>query len=82
MLKRDDALLRAQASLTGRDLTLLGWLYDHKLLTTPQIATALFPSLDFAQRRLQRLTGLGVVDRFRPQRWDGGTWPTHQTTAP
>ncbi|MBI3686099.1 MAG: replication-relaxation family protein [Actinobacteria bacterium] len=70
-------LLRAQASLTDRDLRLLGWLYDHGVLTTPQIASALFSSLDFAQRRLLRLLNLGVVARFRPQRFDGGSYPYH-----
>ena len=77
MRRSDDALLRAQASLTDRDLVLLGWLYDHDLLTTDQIASALFPSVDFAHRRLLRLTRLGVVDRFRPQRWEGGSHPYH-----
>ncbi|GIG60573.1 hypothetical protein Lfu02_49450 [Longispora fulva] len=72
-----DPLLRAQSSLTDRDLRLADWLYDHGVLTTDQIAAALFPSLDFAQRRLLRLTALGVVARFRPQRWDGGSHPYH-----
>ena len=73
----DSALLRAQASLTERDLVLIGWLYDHGVLTTYQIAAALFPSLDFAQRRLLRLTRLKVLARFRPQKWDGGSHPYH-----
>jgi hypothetical protein len=77
MRRSDDALLRVQASLTNRDLVLLDWLYDHAVLTTDQIATALFPSLDFAHRRLLRLTQLGVLDRFRPQRWEGGSHPYH-----
>jgi predicted transcriptional regulator len=73
----DGRLLKAQASLTRRDLRLLGWLYDHGVLTTDQIAAALFPSLDFAQRRLLKLTQLTVLARFRPQRWDGGSYPYH-----
>lgn len=73
----DHRLLRAQATLTGRDLRLLGWLYDHGVLTTEQIATALFASLDFCQRRLLKLTHLGVLARFRPQRWEGGSYPYH-----
>ncbi|MFE9958118.1 replication-relaxation family protein [Micromonospora sp. NPDC005299] len=72
-----DPLLRLQASITARDDRLLGWLYDHGLLTTDQIATALFPSLDFAQRRLRRLTVLRAVDRFRPNKPDGGSYPYH-----
>ncbi|MEV4620517.1 replication-relaxation family protein [Asanoa sp. NPDC049573] len=78
MASRDDArLLRAQASLTNRDLRLLEWLYDHGLLTTDQITIALFPSHDFGQRRLLRLTRLSVLTRFRPQRPTGGTFPYH-----
>jgi hypothetical protein len=38
----EQRLLRAQSSLTGRDLRLLGWLYDHGVLTTDQINTALY----------------------------------------
>jgi hypothetical protein len=72
-----DRVLRVQSVLTARDHTLLQWLYDHGVLTTFQIAHALFPSLDFAQRRLTRLTGLGLVDRFRPLKPDGGSFPYH-----
>ncbi|GAB2963594.1 hypothetical protein GCM10027280_60640 [Micromonospora polyrhachis] len=72
-----DPLLRLQASITARDDRLLGWLYDHGVLTTDQIAAALFPSLDFAQRRLRRLTVLRAVDRFRPNRAYGGSYPYH-----
>ncbi|MEU5722761.1 replication-relaxation family protein [Micromonospora sp. NPDC047738] len=72
-----DQVLRAQSTLTARDHVLLGWLADHGVLTTPQIAHALFPSLDFAQRRLRRLGDVGVVDRFRPLKTDGGSYPYH-----
>lgn len=76
-LSDDARLLKAQAALTRRDLRLLGWLYDHGVLTTEQIAKALFPSLDFTQRRLLKLYALGVLGRFRPQRWEGGSYPYH-----
>jgi hypothetical protein len=66
-----------QSRLTDRDLTLLGWLADHEVLTTDQIAHALFPSVDFAQRRLLKLHQAGVLERFRPHRWDGGSYPFH-----
>ncbi|HLL65542.1 MAG TPA: replication-relaxation family protein [Micromonosporaceae bacterium] len=66
-----------QSVLTTRDHQLLEWLCDHGVLTTFQIAHALFPSLDFAQRRLTRLRSIGVVDRFRPFRPDGGSFPYH-----
>jgi len=72
-----DHVLRVQSALTDRDHVLLGWLADHGVLTTAQIAHALFPSLDFAQGRLRRLTTLGVLARFRPQRPDGGSYPYH-----
>ena len=75
------SLLRVQSQLTTRDLVLLGWLADHQLLTTFQIATALFPSLDYAQERLRTLYRLAVVDRFRPQRPDGGSYPYHYVLA-
>ncbi|MEV0271138.1 replication-relaxation family protein [Hamadaea sp. NPDC050747] len=74
-------LLRLQTSITSRDDRLLGWLYDHGVLTTDQIAKALFSSLDFAQRRLLRLTVLGAVTRFRPNKLDGGSHPYHYVLA-
>lgn len=40
-----------------------------------------FPSLDYTQERLRKLTGLGVVDRFRPQKPDGGSYPYHYLLA-
>ena len=74
-------MLRVQSHLTGRDVTLLGWLADHGVLTTPQIGHALFPSLDFAQRRLKILCALGLTARFRPLRPDGGSYPYHYLLA-
>ncbi len=76
-LSDETRVLRAQASLTNRDYRLIGWLYDHGVLTTDQIAAALFSSLDVTQRRLLRLLDLGLVNRFRPQRWEGGSYPYH-----
>ncbi|MCW6003475.1 replication-relaxation family protein [Micromonospora sp. CPCC 205371] len=72
-----DHVLRIQSALTDRDHVLLGWLADHGVLTTAQIAHALFPSVDFAQERLRKLAALGVLARFRPQRPDGGSHPYH-----
>jgi hypothetical protein len=77
-----DPVLRVQAQLTTRDLVLLGWLADHGVLTSFQIAHALFPSVDYAQERLRTLTRpLQVVDRFRPLRPDGGSYPYHYVLA-
>jgi hypothetical protein len=76
-----DVVLRVQSHLTDRDHTLIGWLGDHGVLTSAQIAYALFPSLDFAQRRLRTLHRLGLVDRFRPLKMDGGSFPYHYVLA-
>ena len=73
----DDPVLRVQSQLTDRDRILLGWLFDHGVLTSFQIAHALFPSLDFCQRRLRTLYRLRLMARFRPQRADGGSYPYH-----
>ncbi|PWR16164.1 hypothetical protein DKT69_07180 [Micromonospora sicca] len=72
-----DRVLRVRAQLTDRDQLLLDWLADHRVLTTFQISHALFGSLDFAQRRLLRLHRLALVDRFRPLRPGGGSFPWH-----
>jgi len=72
-----DRLLRVQSSLTPRDRQLLHWLQDHGVLSTEQVAVALFPSLVAAQRRLLLLTSREVLSRFRPQRWVGGSYPYH-----
>jgi hypothetical protein len=73
----DDPVLRVQSQLTERDRVLLAWLYDHGVLTSFQVADALFSSLDFCQRRLRKLTRLGLVARFRPHKPDGGSYPYH-----
>jgi hypothetical protein len=44
-----EPILRIQSYLTDRDHVLLSWLADHGVLTSFQIAHALFSSLDFAQ---------------------------------
>src|SRR4051812_37063747 len=62
----DDPVLRVQSQLTARDRILLGWLYDHGVLTTPQLANALFPSLDFCQRRLRTLYQLRLIAASAP----------------
>ncbi|HZM80153.1 MAG TPA: replication-relaxation family protein [Candidatus Limnocylindrales bacterium] len=72
---RAELILRVQSSLTDRDYVLLEWLYDHGLLTTPQINAALFGSRRFCQRRLLTLTRHRAITRFRPFKLDGGTYP-------
>jgi len=51
--------------LTDRDRRLVSVLAEHQVLTTTQVTQLAFPSLDVAQRRLLRLTRLGILDRFR-----------------
>ncbi len=72
-----DRVLRVQGRLTDRDKLLLDWLHDHQVLTTFQIAHALFASLTVAQRRLLRLYQLELLERFRPLRAGGGSYPWH-----
>jgi len=79
--RASDPVLRVQSHLTERDVTLLGWLADHGVLTSAQIGHALFPSLDFAQRRLRTLCGLGLTARFRPLKPVGGSYPYHYVLA-
>lgn len=50
--------------LTVRDHQLLAWLAEHYVLSTDQIATALFPSRRSARLRLAALHGLEAVSRF------------------
>jgi hypothetical protein len=77
-----DPLLPVLAQLTDRDRHLLELLHDHKVLTTEQIATALFPNLDTAQHRLVRLYRLGVTERFRWLREGGGSYSWRYTIGP
>ncbi|MEV1329922.1 replication-relaxation family protein [Micromonospora costi] len=57
-------LLRYLRQLTLRDHQLLDWLAEHYLLSTDQIATALFPSKRSAWLRLAVLHRIGAVHRF------------------
>src|SRR5689334_15486085 len=50
--------------LTGRDRLLLSWLAEHYVLTTTQIAQALFPSERSARLRLATLAAIDAVTRF------------------
>lgn len=64
--------------LTDRDRHLARLLYEHRVLTTGQIADVGFTGLRKAQRRLVVLHSLRVVDRFRPRTW-AGSGPYHFT---
>ena len=63
----DDALLVGLASrLTERDRFVTRLVFEHRVLTTAQIAEVGFDSLRRAESRLAQLYGLRVLDRFRP----------------
>ena len=66
--------------LTLRDRHLLDLLDEHQVLTTSQLTRLAFPSRTMAQRRLLRLSQLGVLDRFR---WHQqvGSQDWHYTTG-
>ncbi len=68
--------------LTGRDRLLLSWLAEHYVLTTDQIAAALFPGLRAGQRRLTVLHRIGAVSRFAFARTDTQTGAYHYTLGP
>jgi hypothetical protein len=80
-LRLVDPVLRVQSQITDRDCILLDWLAEHGVLTSVQIAQALFPSLDYAQERLRALVDLRVLERFRPNRAGGGSFPYHYVLA-
>ncbi|MGW0252179.1 replication-relaxation family protein [Nocardia goodfellowii] len=69
------------ARLTERDRWILRMLHEHRVLTTNQLATLAFPTAAIALRRLSRLHGYGVLDRFRPLRTRGSA-PVHWVLAP
>jgi hypothetical protein len=79
--RRQPDLVDVLARLQPRDHQLLGLLAEHRVLTTGQIAAALYGSLRMAQHRLRQLHQLELVDRFtRPRnRRHGGSAPWHWT---
>lgn len=56
---------------THRDLELCLDLHEHRVLTTQHIFELRFPSVRRAQRRLLVLQQRGIVERFRPFRFNG-----------
>jgi hypothetical protein len=71
---------RLASRLTERDRRIALDCYDHRVLTTEQLARLHFGSRRIAQRRLGQLHDLRVLERFRPvwQRGEGST-PYHWT---
>src|SRR5580692_5968011 len=71
-----DPLVRAASHLTDRDRYLCRLLYEHRVLTTEQVADVGFDSAITARHRLAILADLDVVERFRPLRQSGSS-PWH-----
>ena len=70
-------LMRAAHRLTDRDRMLLALLWEHRTLTTEQLAAVAFDSMTTARHRLTVLHGLRLVDRFQPRRADAASTPYH-----
>lgn len=68
--------------LTPRDRLLLSWLAEHYLLSTDQIAHALFTSPATARMRLTILYRIGALARFSFSDPDGSTPPFLYTLGP
>lgn len=71
-----DYVARLASRLTARDRWLARMLYEHKVLTSAQIAAMAWPSLRSANMRLRELFSWRVVDRFQPYA-TLGTAPMH-----
>lgn len=70
-------LLTIYPHLTDRDRRLLHLLDDHQVLTTDQIHRLAFRATRTCQIRLAELRSLGLLDRFRFARAQGGSHPWH-----
>jgi predicted transcriptional regulator len=91
MTARDHVPLRSRSSsrsasiitsyahrLTERDFDILVELYEHRVLTTPQIYELHFDTHTRASKRMLQLYRLGLVERFRPHT-PAGSAPWHYT---
>src|SRR5215218_7322040 len=91
MTARDHVPLRSRSSsrsacsiasyahrLTKRDFDILVELYEHRVLTTPQIYELHFDTHTRASKRMLQLYRLGLVERFRPHTPTGSA-PWHYT---
>jgi hypothetical protein len=78
---RESRLLELAGRITERDREICGLLYEHRVLTTSQVADIGFSTLHKAQERLVVLQRLEVVDRFRPRSWSASA-PFHYVLGP
>jgi len=75
--------------LTPRDAEILDAVWEHRVLTTDQLAAIFFPSIHRARHRLLALHELRALDRFRPWaptgsrpwHWILGTTGAHHLAA-
>lgn len=67
----DRHLLSLASHLTERDRVVIRLLYEHRVLTTPQVCDVAFSSVRRAEVRLHALYELRVADRFRLHQWPG-----------
>jgi hypothetical protein len=75
--KGADALVAALVTrVTARDRAICETLYEHHVLTAPQLAQLHFNSPERARQRLVALHQLQVLERFRPHR-ERGSHPYH-----
>jgi hypothetical protein len=72
----DVRLLEVAGRITERDRLICRLLFDHRVLTSAEVADVGFGTLRKAQQRLSVLYDLGVVERFRPQA-SAGSAPLH-----
>jgi hypothetical protein len=72
-------MLALYSHLTTRDRALLGLLDEHRVLTTGQIRRLFYHSDRTCQIRLRHLHQMGILERFRFARLDGGSEPWHWT---
>ncbi len=68
-------------AITDRDRDICLDLYEHKVLTIEQLTDLHFDAVRRARRRLLKLVGLGVLERFRPPRTPGSS-PFHYILGP
>lgn len=75
-------------ALTGRDRWILRMVYEHRVLTTDQLADLAFPTAKIARRRLailhtyQVLAGSGPCELAAPPRTTGPSPRPEQQSSP
>lgn len=61
-----ELVIRLVGQLTDRDRRILELVWEHRVLTTEQLAAVFFPSVDRARQRLLKLRRLSALVRFQP----------------